>query len=527
MSLERYELFAELGRGGFGTVYKARQLTTGQSVAVKVLHGLRGLDEAAQKRHLARFQWEMSLCAQLHHPHIVRLIDSGVLDDGRVYTAFEYVPGQTLARLLAEGGALDALEARHLMLQTLDALSCAHSVGVVHRDFKPHNIMVLATGARRNALVLDFGLAALVEGSDLLERDALLSGSREILGTPAYSAPEQLRGEAPTPSSDLFSWALVFLECLTGERPVRGQTLQEIIFQQLGPEPISMPHALRAHPLGRILARLLTKDVGARQVRTDKLLREIEQCDLSDLQLPVRARGRGTGARVQEGPPVDPGDMPTRTVVRLSEPASADQPVSSRDGERRQVTALCCLLLPADPPASSGGDTDAQEERDEHIQLGHQLCLEIGRSYSGVLGGSLGDKVLLYFGLGAESALHAQNAAYAVLELCRELQRRATLSDPRQRLRLELRASLHSGAIAAHRTGVMSSVSRVAGQLCDRAPPGGVLVSGTTAALLERGFDLEPDPDLSTSSERAFSLRSARSLPPELLTPRTRARRGG
>lgn len=519
MSLERYELFAELGRGGFGTVYKARQIATGQSVAVKVLHGLRGLDEAAQKRHLARFQWEMSLCAQLHHPHIVRLIDSGVLDDGRVYTAFEYVPGQTLARLLTEDGALTPLEARHLMLQTLDALSCAHTVGVVHRDFKPHNIMVAATGARRNALVLDFGLAALVEGSQLVERDALLSGSREILGTPAYSAPEQLRGESPTPSSDLFSWALVFLECLTGERPVRGHSLQEIIFQQLGPEPISMPHALRAHPLGRILARLLTKDVGARQMRTDKLLREIEQCDLTDLQLPVSLRGRGTAARGQEGSPRDPGDMPTRTVMRLSEPTLAPREVlpSSKDGERRQVTALCCILLPADP---AGAETD-QEERDERIQAGYQLCLEIGRSYTGVLGSTLGDKVLLYFGLGAESALHAQNAAYAVLELTRELQRRASLADPRQRLGLRLRASLHSGAIAVHRVGVMSSVSRVAGQLCERAPSGGVLVSGTTAALLERGFDLEPGEEGSGGAvEPTFSLRSARSLVPDPPSPR-------
>ncbi|WP_257462916.1 protein kinase domain-containing protein [Archangium lipolyticum] len=510
MLLDRYEILSELGRGGFGTVYKARQLATGQSVAIKVLHGLRGLGDEDQQRHIARFQREMRLCGQLHHPNIVRLIDSGVLDDGRVYTAFEYVPGQTLAKLLAEGGALAPTEARHLMLQTLDALSCAHSIGVVHRDLKPHNIMVVATGARRNALVLDFGLATLVDDSQFKKNYATLTGAHEVLGTPAYSAPEQLRGLAATPSSDLFSWALVFLECLTGVRPVRGRTMQEIIFQQLGPHPIPMPSALRAHPLGRILARLLSKDPEARQVKSGKLLREIDACDLKGLQLPVAVPERASTGPEQKDQPSEEKDVSTHTAmpqVGLTAPKPVEGAHSPQlEDKRHWHTALCCTLN-LTPKSKDGFDL---EESDECIQLGQQVCIEVGRSFSGSLGSILGDQVLLYFGLEARDPEHAQNAAYAALELIQELRRRSARAPAHKRESLEVRASLHSGPTVAHRAGLLGTVPRIAAQLSTRAPPGRILVSADTAQLLRASFilELEGEHGPASSSSQTFWLKS-------------------
>ncbi len=135
------------------------------------------------------------------------------------------------------------------MTQVLDALACAHARGVVHRDLKPENLMVTQTGAQRNALVLDFGLGGLAREVEdwSLPR---LTATREILGTPAYAAPEQLRGEPVSTRSDLYAWGLILLECVTGELALHGQSMHEVIVQQLSPEPVPIPPDL-AVPLVR------------------------------------------------------------------------------------------------------------------------------------------------------------------------------------------------------------------------------------------------------------------------------------
>src|SRR5262249_22097390 len=150
----RYEILAPLGEGSFGRVYKGRQVSTGQAVAIKVLRFWEGDAPASVENQVARFRREMRLCAELAHPNIVRLIDSGQSEDGMLYAVFEYVPGSTLREILGTDGRLAWEVARHLMTQVLDALACAHARGVVHRDLKPENIMVPRTGAHRNAMVL-------------------------------------------------------------------------------------------------------------------------------------------------------------------------------------------------------------------------------------------------------------------------------------------------------------------------------------------------------------------------------------
>jgi serine/threonine protein kinase len=158
---DRYEFLSLVGQGGFGQVYKARQLTTDQEVAIKILRPPSDGTEHQLQKQLARFQREMRICSRLFHPNIVRPIDSGHKENGLLFTVFEFVPGETLADVLAREGALDPRDALRLMIQVLDALDCAHRRGVVHRDIKPQNIMITDTGARRNALVLDFGLSTL------------------------------------------------------------------------------------------------------------------------------------------------------------------------------------------------------------------------------------------------------------------------------------------------------------------------------------------------------------------------------
>jgi len=201
---DRYKLLSTLGAGGFATVYKAEQIATGQLVAVKVLTLTEAPQGSDRDRRLERFHREMRLCAQLHHPNIVRLIDSGQAGPAVVYTVFDLAPGKDLAHLLADEGRLEPKEAKYLMLQVLDALACAHGQCVVHRDLKPANIMVTHTGARRNAIVLDFGIGAVAADAKREEMSRLTQTS-ESIGTPCYAAPEQLRSEAPTRRSDLYA----------------------------------------------------------------------------------------------------------------------------------------------------------------------------------------------------------------------------------------------------------------------------------------------------------------------------------
>src|SRR5437773_9069182 len=236
----RYEILAQLAEGSFGQVYKGRQRSTGQAVAIKVLRFREGDAPANVENQIARFRREMRVSAELSHPNIVRLIDSGESDAGLLYAVFEHVPGSTLREILVTEGRLSWGVARHLMIQVLDALACAHAHGVVHRDLKPANIMVTKTGAQQNAMVLDFGLGGLArEVQDWsLPR---LTATREILGTPAYAAPEQLRGEPVSTRSDLYAWGLILLECLTGELALQGQSTHEVIVQQLSPEPVPIP----------------------------------------------------------------------------------------------------------------------------------------------------------------------------------------------------------------------------------------------------------------------------------------------
>ena len=459
---ERYEILSKLGEGGFSHVYRARQRATGQEVAVKVLHPLHAMDEAL----VARFQREMRLCARLYHPHIVRLMDSGQGDEGSLYTVFEYVPGRTLGDVLATEGALPPWEAAHLMLQVLDALGCAHKLGIVHRDLKPQNIMLSSTGVRRNALVLDFGLGTLSD-EDRREDLSRITRTQDTLGTPAYAAPEQLRGEPVTVRTDLYAWGLIFLECLTGRRVVDGGSLQDLVFKQLGSEPIPMPEWIEGHRLGRMLRRTTQKDPQLREVTAQGLLLELESCATHGF------------------PSADAG---------LSLPLEEVQGAST-EGERRQLTAVCCGLRLTGP----GADTADAEDLDVLLWAQHVACIELARRREAWLGSVLGERLLLYFGYPRAREDDAQRAAHMALELLAALELRGTELARIHGVQLEVRVGIHTGLVISRELpgqGVAGlpvlagSTPSAAERLEALARPGEILVSAATAKLLRETFTL-------------------------------------
>ena len=198
-----------------GEVYRATDLTLGQSVALKFLP-----EEAARdQRLLERFHGEVRVARQVSHPNVCRVYDIGEVE-GMPFLSMEYVDGEDLSSLLHRIGRLPAHKALDTSRKLCAGLAAAHDRGIVHRDLKPANIMM---DKRGEVLIMDFGLAALAGD---------LSGPESRNGTPAYMAPEQLKGVEATARSDIYALGLVLYELFTGKRPYDGETIQKLLAQQ-------------------------------------------------------------------------------------------------------------------------------------------------------------------------------------------------------------------------------------------------------------------------------------------------------
>ena len=254
---DRYCVQRELGRGGMGTVYLAVDRQLGRKVALKIARGRRAETE------IARLQSEATIMANLSHPGIVTVFEAGEADAEDVFLALEFVPGGTLRDWIdVESRPWRMVVA--MFIPIAEALSAAHRAGVVHRDFKPHNVLLDLDGRPR---IADFGLARLASDPQTLEA-ALLSSSGtltvsgSVVGTPAYMAPEQAKGESATEASDQFSFFVSLFEALTLERPFGGATLQAILDSIENGPPSHVRNAPRE--LARIIRRGLAAEPGQR-----------------------------------------------------------------------------------------------------------------------------------------------------------------------------------------------------------------------------------------------------------------------
>lgn len=211
----RYRIVGLLGKGGMGEVYRATDLTLGQSVALKFLPAT-----ATEDRFLLeRFHGEVRIARQISHPNVCRVYDIGETE-GMPYISMEYVDGEDLASLLPRIGRLPGDRAVAAARKICAGLAAAHAKGVIHRDLKPHNIMM---DKRGEIVIMDFGLAAIADQ---------LSGPEARNGTPAYMSPEQLKGTEVTARSDIFALGLVLYEIFTGRKPYEAKSLRELIAKQ-------------------------------------------------------------------------------------------------------------------------------------------------------------------------------------------------------------------------------------------------------------------------------------------------------
>lgn len=327
---DRYELGEKLGTGGMSNVYRATDRILERTVAVKVLAEHLSDDD----RFVARFRREALAVAKLVHPNIVQVYDSGV-DNDRHFIVMELVDGRSGAQLLKSEGVLDAETTVEIGVQACAGLGYAHRHGIIHRDVKPGNLMVTGgpvDGGPMTCKLTDFGIARAAEQTRITQ-----VGS--VVGTAAYLAPEQVRGEEASPSTDVYALGVVLYQFLTGRLPYEGSSLAELAIRQQNEKPLppltyndEVPESVSAAVMGALEGDKSRRFASAAAF-SDGLQRGLRGEDvtqiLSETQAPVEFTRAETATR--------PLERTTRTAHRpVPPPPRYREPVPLPRSPRRQ-----------------------------------------------------------------------------------------------------------------------------------------------------------------------------------------------
>jgi serine/threonine-protein kinase len=242
--LGKYEIVEKIGVGGFGTVYRGRDPFIKRTVAVKTCQSE---DEEIKKR----FFREAELSGNLHHRNITTIYDFGV-QDGIPYIVQEYLTGEYLDKMIKRGDAIPLARKLEILMDVCEGLGYAHAAGIIHRDIKPSNIRILQDGAVK---IMDFGIAKSFQSESTLTQTGI------TLGTAAYLAPEQIRGEAVDPRTDIFSLGVLAYELLTGQKPFRGEHISTVLFKILNekPDPVSRQNSEIPPSVDRAVEKAIEK----------------------------------------------------------------------------------------------------------------------------------------------------------------------------------------------------------------------------------------------------------------------------
>lgn len=261
---ERYQINGFIGEGGMSRVWRAQDLNTGKTVAVKVLREEYSEDES----FIRRFDREAQAASRMSHPNIVNLLDVGTEPDGTRYLVMEYVQGKTLKRFIQESGALRPEIAAQIIIRVLAAVQHAHQNGVVHRDVKPQNILIDKEGTVK---VADFGIARVANAQTVNQSD------ESVMGSVYYFSPEQARGAMADARSDIYSVGVVFYEMLTGKVPFTGDTPVAIAMQHLQSEPVPPAEANPAvsSALDFVVMHAMEKRPRRRYQTAEEMLRDV------------------------------------------------------------------------------------------------------------------------------------------------------------------------------------------------------------------------------------------------------------
>jgi serine/threonine-protein kinase len=263
---KRFYIEAKLGEGGMGSVYKATQTHINRACAIKVISprllSPAHVSQIDSEQIIARFKREAALASRIDNPHIVRIYDFGETDDAQMYLVMEYVAGEPLTALLAREKPLALNRAVEIAQQMADALAAAHAIGIIHRDLKPDNVL-LCTGNNSAGQVklLDFGIAKSMEDAG----SHSLTQTGGVIGTPLYMAPEQLLGSKLDARADVYSFALIVYEMLTGRLPVERN--EDFIRSRIYENPLPL-RQFNAHITPEVEAVVMAALERERETRT-------------------------------------------------------------------------------------------------------------------------------------------------------------------------------------------------------------------------------------------------------------------
>ncbi len=292
---QHYVIEQELGRGGFGVVYKARHMTIDRVVAIKVLLATYAKRDPSAKE---RFKREATIAASLDYPNSLRIFDYGETDEGVFYIVMEFLSGRDLTKALRRDGPMPIPRAIHIIRQVLHALIEAHSRGIVHRDIKPDNVMLVSLAYDPDYVkVMDFGIAKMADAGDQITRAGL------TLGTPRYMPIEQLKGERLSPATDLYAVGLVLYEMLIGAPAFQGDTAVDTALAVMQGGQVRVPaEANIPAELVAIIEKSVAQRAEDRYQSAREFLEALNTLDASLLDGDAAERERfvTTGARTKE-----------------------------------------------------------------------------------------------------------------------------------------------------------------------------------------------------------------------------------
>ena len=269
---DRYRVVELLGEGGMGRVLKCHDRELDRYVAIKVLSSKTKLDA------IKRFQKEAVATARLRHSNVVEVYDFGETD-GAFYLVMDYLEGESLDRYLARAGTLSWEETREIGLAICAGLAHAHGQGIVHRDLKPSNVLIsTSVDGESRIKIVDFGIAK------ELDATSTLTGTDLVIGTPAYISPEAVRGGGVSPASDIYSLGCILYECLTGEKPILGDSAMATMMLKLEVDPPSLRDYFEEETgaiIDSIIVKCLARDPKMRYGSAGELANVLEQSSIS------------------------------------------------------------------------------------------------------------------------------------------------------------------------------------------------------------------------------------------------------
>jgi tRNA A-37 threonylcarbamoyl transferase component Bud32/Flp pilus assembly protein TadD len=305
----RYEIVRQLGAGGMGAVYQARQLSMDRMVALKLIHPHIASEEVAK-----RFHREMKVTSKIEHPNTIRVFDFGADEGGQLFLAMEFLEGRPLSKVLEADGVLPQARIVHIATQVVRALGAAHAEGIAHRDLKPDNIMLVDRYGERDVVkVLDFGIARFVDGD---QSRTQMTHDGAVVGTPAYMSPEQAMGQPIDPRADFYSLGVMLYQMAIGRLPFDGPTLAALLVAhatQEPPRPSVVAPGVVAPAMEALILRLLSKSPADRPATAAEVLAALEA-------LPVDAAAQVAAAQAAPVPslPASPSPSEARPAIAIT-----------------------------------------------------------------------------------------------------------------------------------------------------------------------------------------------------------------